>query len=212
MEKNCGFCRGPGHTKSKCSQLKAELNAIRIHVPAERKAIHDILLANGYGTGAIVNIREWGGDEKMPAVIPTMNFFSTNHRFDLIDLRKVKYNARDKVTLHSFSGNNFAAPYIPEAPKNEILIRYLESVKIPAYHLHDMSRTVYATVVFSDLLNVPDTRQKSLSNYRWEETSELLSPSQDTDLELDLLLQNVRVSQRLLLKDQLDMMDGIKSW
>lgn len=183
----CGYCRKPGHVKGKCDVRLLQIETLRKHIGSQRKLAQQILLANGIGVGAIVAGYDYWTGEEHPCIVPSLQI---NQEY--IDWRNVKYKKQVRSTV---------SVYGIDIPENKLdgLIRYIPKNKItvPVYKMSDMSCTM--TAYFSlDRLPVQIVRPAK-TGWDYHRHSEVISPSSDTDVTDEYLLEQFALNERLTL-------------
>lgn len=202
-DKRCGYCRVAGHNIAKCDVLIKQKELISTIIPYEKKAIHDTLLKNGVGVGAIVKVYMWHTSKYEECIIPSLKIFLDVD--NMLEFRKVKYQKSTASTIRRVSTRE--NPYNPGG-----LMRYgvITNFSVPVYCLSDMSETASAPFSFGKFEHKPDALQNHHPDY-WEASrhTEVLVPSQDTDTQDSDFLHDILVSERLLSSRRLK---ATKTW
>lgn len=187
MARKCGYCREYNHDKSKCPTLKAEITSIRKYVPAELWSIHNAIVKAGFGLGAIVQVTDWAGKEKI-CIIDDLNFDIGYSQ--IIDYRIIKYSKRVRTLLKNFSGLNRDFAGIPAnvqfAEKSEI--------SIPVLDPSNTASRLYATFTRHSL---------GITNaapiYSWSDPAKLMSPSYESNMTYqDFIDRSIHLHDRLI--------------
>lgn len=191
--KLCGYCRELGHNARVCHHKAAQILGIRRHVAGERRALHDLLVLNGYGVGAILQTTTYGGKQEQ-YVITTMNDVVTDNFENMVDWRIHKYRKSVRSSLRSWTGVNHLGH---EADGYFITFHNADRVYLSCRALNDMSRKAYAMVYLSKLPNPPLWTKDVKPGFYAAEHTEVICPSHDSDVDPSLYLRPYRLHERL---------------
>lgn len=182
MSKRCGYCRDFGHMKPKCDDRLTIINNVMEHHYGERAAIHNLLMEKGFGIGAIVKFEGYDED---PYVVISHSPLTTSV---LVEYRPVKYSKAVRTNLLSMTQRKYSEKY-----ESRVEIMSRSRVTILVSPLSDMSRTMHFTVNGKNLGMQND-------RFSYAMTTEILVPSDDTDIDLgDLRKQPIRLHERLMI-------------
>lgn len=179
--KKCGYCRREGHNMSKCPTRLGQVDRIKSHVIGQRKLAHDLLIMNGYGAGALVEVPDWWTGNKYTCIIPSLAFFGEySNQHSYVEYQNVKYSKKVYSTLlhleHRYNeGENL---------DGVIRHRHFPRIVVPCHPLDDMSATVMANIYVSTLEYPPDgviKRDARGTYYGSNGPAILLAPSHETD-------------------------------
>lgn len=179
----CGYCRQPGHTSAKCNVLNDQVEFILRFTGTQRKVMHRALLSRGAGVGAIVTYRDYWSGANREGLIPTHDFLK---QYSFVDYKKLKYKKSVRATLSCYG----EIPTIPDHLTDYIRIVHRGRIDVPVYRLSDMSETAVACI------SINPNEKVQAWEYRYN--SEVLSPSEDTDVTDDILRGHVHIHDRLI--------------
>lgn len=205
MTRQCGYCRVLGHNKTKCPVLEFKIDTIKKAVPLERKRAIDLATMNGYGVGAIVSAYSYRRGESVNAVILSHKESLSKYLNQCIEYRNVKYQKRVRVIMKNFSG--LPMKFDNPLSNGEIGVGSQNTYYLNAMNLSDPSETLAACIVYNNLKvfmpNVAIRRGFSYDNH-----SEVLDPSYDTDASNEDFISNIPGHDRLGKDD----FTGIVTW
>ncbi len=185
----CGYCRQPGHVSSKCGVRLGQIETIKQHVGEQRKLAQKILLANGVGVGSIVTATDYWTGNEVPCLVPSLKMVE-----GYVDWKCIKYKKQVRALLGTYGVE------MPES-KFDGLVRYAPRtrISIPVYKMEDMSCTMTA-YFFLDKLQNPLVCVGNARVWDYNKHSEILSPSEDSDVTDKDLLEPFHLHERLTLK------------
>jgi hypothetical protein len=174
----CGYCRLPGHRKPECPEIHAERNAILTHTPLQRKAVLKRFAEVGLGIGAMLKIQNYWDNNNEYLAYVQDLDFVGNMNF--IDVRNIKYSKKVRVTkINASDMFGYRTIYIP-------LVRMghgtTEKVNHPFKLFHN--------------------------EQEYNTTTQIISASDNVDVDPQLMINNVHVPRRLLLRGETEYMKG----
>lgn len=192
----CGYCREVGHVSTRCHRLTGQIESIRRHVGGERHALHNLMLENGLGVGAIIR-HSYYNDNPTEYVITSLRE-SIGMTFDVgIDWRIHKYKKSVQSSLRSWSGANF----LTADPDGYFVRRYnSDRFYIGCRELNNMGRVQYLTFFVSGLA-APPQWARAADIHRYSNPPVVLCPSSDTDIRPEDLNFKILLHDRLIGKD-----------
>ena len=188
----CGYCRGTGHNYTACEERLGLIDTIRRHVGSERRRIVEMMIAGGFGVGALVEAWSYEDGCNVTCVITDPNAAAIGRRYTLVEYRNVKYSKKVRVDLGSLSG------YFPES--NLVANRILGSYGLLVTPLTGASSSVATTINAGQLpagMREPSALAKTPSHYGWDRYVNLLVPSYDGEVDIELLNEKFRLHDRL---------------
>lgn len=191
-ERNCGYCRESGHRADKCRIKEEQIISIRLHLYNERAALHNIMLENGLGVGAI--IRPPGQE---PHVIRSVADSLKAYANHFIEWYNIKYERSVRSSLKSYSGINHNPQFI-----NNKYVRFNNQTGfyIVCSPLSNLANDTYAVISFCALANPPLNNPQSMldkNSYYGSRSCEILSPSDSTDVDNNMFMEQFRLHSRL---------------
>ena len=196
-DRQCGYCREYNHNQSVCRVRLSQIEAVRRHVGGERLRQVQLLIASGYGSGAIVEAYDYHSGDYVNCIISDPNECIHSYFGNYLEYRNVKYKKTVRTILKSASG------YYPETPNGcDDLIRYqhVAYININVMPLHDMSRNITASICITTLdrsLLHPTLKDYNRPLYSWDRPSKLLSPSNDGQPDMGRVLRDFQSHDRL---------------
>lgn len=193
MSRHCGYCREIGHTSNICRQRLGQIDAIRYHASRERKAVHDMLLRNGLGIGAIIR-QKYYGDAGKECVITSLKDSVIEGWDNLVEYSIVKYRKSVRSRLRSWTG-------IQHADTTD-LVSYVNvnRMYIRCRSLEDMTDNTYAIFYMSELPQPPEwaaAQKEKPGFFMVGSSSEILCPSDETDVIAEDFMRPVMIHDRL---------------
>lgn len=170
-ERRCGYCRDFGHTVPNCRKRELQRQAIARHVYGERKLVHQRLLDNGFGVGAILQDTS---DENKLFIIESLSGNNMMRSGELFEDRNVKYSKEVRITLRSVG--QYIHYHIPDMAM-VVEKRRNPWITLRVTDLSDMSNGYYASVCGKQL-GFDDAPAASFS---WYHDVRVVAPSSDTD-------------------------------
>lgn len=181
-ERRCGYCRSGNHRADKCEILKGQRYAIQRHQYGEKVALHQLMLRNGIGVGAILDFAH-GDDKPQVHVIRSMkeNFNHYNNNF--LEYRPIKYQKSVRSVLKSYTGINHS----PEQKDNDF-VRWDHQLAfyVIASPMDNLRETNYGIIALCKLQHPPldnPWHSEARNNYYAERSAKILSPSDETDID-----------------------------
>lgn len=186
----CGYCRQPSHNKNKCPMRLDQIEVIRRHVGQQRKLAQEIMIANGIGPGAIVSAYDGWTGEEFPCFVPALE----PHDYSLMEWRTVKYKKQVRVSLIELGDI--------KAEKKHELVHFINKIKISVdvYSIADSSKNLTAHFMLDRLDNpIVHVVRGVYRGWEYNKPSSVLSPSDNKDFNMELVMQPFRIHERLSL-------------
>lgn len=206
----CGYCRQGGHTANKCELKNGQIHDILAHAAGERKYMHDLLLRNGYGIGAILRAKsDYTGEEKIYVIRSHENLFMY---VSMYDQRNIKYEKGVRVTLNSASRVRHSMRVT-----NGHFLRYyhLDRLLIPCSPIDDLASSTFCNVAIGMLAHRPDNYRAGYeSDYYSRRHANIECPSDETDIDERAYMSPIYIPERLGKSPSGDrkLMTPIKTW
>lgn len=191
-DRRCGYCRQFNHTFPQCPNRLAEIDAIKRHIVGERRRVNQMLIDSGYGIGAIITAYDYRSGEMINCVITPSSFESIGHYNQFFENRPVKYEKRVKTYLFSFSGADHTGDVGHTCTRS---LRTTVSFKATPLALGIEDCTVNVHV--STLVGHNNVEAVRVPSYAWMRYSEVMAPSNDGEVDMEMVYSNTRVNTRL---------------
>lgn len=197
-ERRCGYCRDYNHMAPECPTRLGQIDMLARHVGAERRRIVEMLIASGFGEGAIVNAYNYRTGDYGPAIISDPNDAIEWNSLD--SPSNLKYCKQVRTMLQSFSGYWPApSPNIKDYDRL-MLFRVMQDVNVKAYFLSNGADEVNVSIHVSQMDKSYLTGNQANTtrpNWSWSRPTELLSPSTDGQVDMARVLKPYRLPDRL---------------
>lgn len=183
--RKCGYCRDVGHMSNVCPVRLGQIDDIKRHYVGERRALHEMVVRDGLGIGSIFKMKDYA-DNMFICTIRSHNSIVDNNSF--IDSRDMRYMKSTRITYNAYSRVKHTNS--EESRFNHYSERAWFYLVINP--LDNMARNMYMSVGIA-------TREDGTSyiNYQFSNI-EMLSPSNDTDMNSDMYYRPYYLPRRLV--------------
>jgi hypothetical protein len=95
--RKCGYCQMAGHIKRNCPTFHLQRKEVFLHTVAMRKKIYSELVERGYGVGALLRIKGYGGEKN--SII--MSYADNITRWEFMGYRPIRYSKQVRLMPHT---------------------------------------------------------------------------------------------------------------
>lgn len=191
----CGYCREIGHTQNKCERKRWQIESILRHTAGERKGLHDLLLRNGIGVGAIFRQNSWGQEKEY--VVTSMRNTIPDSFDAVVEYRIHKYKKSVRATLRCWTDGK----HLAGEPDGYFIQRsHIDRIYVGCRDLNDMGSSQYCMFWVTKLEVRPEWTSKMVGQYYGYgggEQPTILCPSSETDLADSDFMGKTRLHDRL---------------